>query len=64
MRGCGTPRPVTRIVVTGLDDGRDEVAGAFEQCLLDDAEAARRGTRWEVSGAGFESWLGAVRRAA
>lgn len=64
VRGWGTARPVTRIVVTGLDDGRDEVAAAFEQCLLDDAEAARRGTRWEVSGDGFEAWLGAVRRTA
>lgn len=50
--------PFTRIVVTGMDDGRDEVAGAFERCLLSAAEVRRRGVCWETAGDGFEVWLG------
>lgn len=52
--------PFTRIVVTGMDDGRDEVAAAFENCLLSEAEVRRRGTYWEAAGDGFEAWLGDI----
>ncbi|RIQ12892.1 GTP-binding protein [Jiangella rhizosphaerae] len=53
-------RPFTRIVVTGMDDGRDEVAAAFERCLLSDAETRARGMYWEAAGDGFEAWLGDI----
>lgn len=56
--------PLTRIVVVGLDDGRDALAAAFQACLLTDAELAERGPYWEVFEDGFESWLGPIRRAA
>ncbi len=52
---------LTRIVIVGLDDGRDELAQAFESCLLTDAELAERGRFWEVSDDGYEPWLGPVR---
>ena len=57
----GRRRPFTRIVVTGMDDGRDEVAAAFERCLLTDEEARGRGMYWEAAGDGFEAWLGDIR---
>lgn len=57
-------RPFTRIVVTGLDDGRDEIAAAFEHCLLSEAEARGRGVYWEAAQDGFENWLGDIRRTA
>ncbi|PZF84806.1 CobW family GTP-binding protein [Jiangella anatolica] len=60
----GRRRPFIRIVVTGLDDGRDEIAAAFEQCLLTDTELRRRGQYWEAAGDGFEAWLGDVHSAA
>jgi len=53
--------PLTRIVVVGVDDGRDELASAFESCLLTDVEMAERGPYWEVSSDGLEPWLGPVR---
>lgn len=53
-------RPFTRIVVTGMDDGRDDVAAAFEHCLLSAAEVRRRGKYWEAAGDGFEAWLGDI----
>ena len=56
----GRRRPFTRIVVTGMDDGRDELAAAFDHCLLDDAEVRRRGSYWEAAGDGFEAWLGDI----
>ncbi|WP_116950990.1 CobW family GTP-binding protein [Jiangella endophytica] len=56
----GRRRPFTRIVVTGMDDGRDELAAAFDRCLLDDAEVRRRGSCWEAAGDGFEAWLGDI----
>lgn len=56
----GRRRPFTRIVVTGMDDGRDELAAAFQRCLLDDAELRRRGAYWEAAGDGFEAWLGDI----
>lgn len=60
----GSEQPLTRIVVVGLDDGRDALAAAFRACLLTDAELADRGPYWEVFEDGFESWLGPIRRAA
>lgn len=54
--------PLTRIVVVGLDDGREELARAFRACLLNDRELAERGPYWEVLEDGFEPWLGPVRR--
>ncbi|MFT3862015.1 CobW family GTP-binding protein [Micropruina sp.] len=56
--------PLTRIVVVGLDDGRDELEAAFRGCLLTDAELAVRGRYWEVLDDGFEPWLGPVRHLA
>lgn len=56
--------PITRIVVTGLDDGRDAIAAAFKACLLTDAELADRGPYWEAFEDGYESWLGPIRRVA
>jgi G3E family GTPase len=53
-------RPYTRILVTGMDDGRDAVAAAFRHCLLTDAELSRRGRFWESAGDGFEAWLGDI----
>jgi G3E family GTPase len=53
--------PLTRIVVVGVDDGRDDLAKAFDACLLTDAELAERGRYWEVDGDGLEPWLGPVR---
>lgn len=53
--------PLTRIVVVGLDDGREQLAEAFGSCLLTDAELAERGRYWEVHSDGLEPWLGPVR---
>lgn len=60
--GWGTERPVTRIVVIGMDGGRDALASAFEACLLTDAELAEHGPYWEAFEDGFEPWLGPIRR--
>lgn len=49
-----------RRVVTGMDDGRDEVAAAFGRCLLSDAETRARGMYWEAVDDGFEAWLGDI----
>lgn len=54
--------PLTRIVVVGLDDGRERLAEAFRWCLLTDHELAERGPYWEVMDDGFEPWLGPVRQ--
>lgn len=56
--------PATRIVVTGVDDGADEIRAAFEHCLLTEAEATERGLYWEAAHDGLEPWLGPVRRVA
>ncbi|WP_028709607.1 CobW family GTP-binding protein [Propionicicella superfundia] len=53
--------PLTRIVVIGMDDGRDELTAAFRSCLLTDDELAERGPYWEVCADGLEPWLGPVR---
>jgi G3E family GTPase len=60
----GLTRPLTRITVTGLDDGADEIRTAFHRCLLTQAETDHRGTFWEMSTDGFEPWLGPIHRAA
>ena len=52
--------PLTRIVVVGLDDGRDQLAEAFAACLLTDQELAERGRYWELDSDGFEPWLGPI----
>lgn len=54
----------TRILVTGIDDGRDSLQALFEHCLLTDDELATRGVIWESDQDGFEPWLGPVRLAA
>ncbi|MEE9965926.1 MAG: GTP-binding protein [Propionicimonas sp.] len=51
---------LTRIVVVGTDAGREELAHAFEDCLLTDQEVAERGRYWEVNTDGMEPWLGPV----
>ena len=56
--------PLTRIVVVGLDDGREQLVDAFRSCLLTDQELAERGAYWEVWRDGFEPWLGPVRQLA
>lgn len=53
--------PLTRIVIVGVDDRRDQLAEAFGSCLLTDAELAERGRYWEVHSDGLEPWLGPVR---
>lgn len=40
--------PLTRIVVVGMDDGREKLAETFRSCLLTDDELAERGRYWEV----------------
>ena len=51
---------LTRIVVVGTDTGREELAHAFQDCLLTDQEIAERGRYWEVNIDGMEPWLGPV----
>ncbi len=60
----GGEKPLTRIVVTGIDGGRDALAAAFQACLLTDDEMRDRGPYWEVFEDGYEPWLGPIRRAA
>lgn len=52
--------PLTRIVMVGLDAGRDQLAQAFAACLLTDDELAERGRYWELDTDGFEPWLGPI----
>ncbi|SER86243.1 GTPase, G3E family [Propionibacterium cyclohexanicum] len=54
----GNTRPLTRIVVVGIDEGRDELEEAFRACLLTDDEIAERGQYWERCDDGFTPWLG------
>lgn len=54
--------PLTRIVVVGVDEGRDQLAEAFATCLLTDDELAERGRYWELESDGFEPWLGPIRQ--
>lgn len=60
----GTTETHTRLIVTGIDDGRDSLLALFEHCLLTDDELATRGVIWESDQDGFEPWLGPVRLAA
>ena len=60
----GRSTPLTRIVVTGVDDERDALAEAFRGALLSDAETTDRGLYWEVAHDGLEPWLGRISRAA
>lgn len=60
----GTTEPHTRILVTGIDDGRAELLELFHACLLTDQEIAARGTIWESHEDGFEPWLGPTRQTA
>ncbi|HMR48088.1 MAG TPA: GTP-binding protein [Arachnia sp.] len=59
----GDEPPLTRIVVIGLDGGRDALAAAFEACLLTDDELAESGPYWEAFEDGFEPWFGPIHRA-
>jgi G3E family GTPase len=60
----GTTEPHTRLLVTGIDDGRDDLLTLFHACLLTDRELAERGTIWESREDGFEPWLGPTRQPA
>lgn len=60
----GARTPFTRILVTGLDDGRPELVTAFEDALLTGDEISRHGRRWDAHDDGLEPWLGGIRRAA
>lgn len=63
--GWGSAAPLTRLTVIGvedgqMEDGREEIAAVFHDCLLSDAELAARGRYWEVAEDGFEPWLGEI----
>lgn len=60
----GTTEPHTRILVTGIDDNREELVTLFHRCLLTDDEIAVRGTIWECDEDGYEPWLGPIRQTA
>lgn len=56
-------QPLTRIVVTGIDDDLAErvaIEAAFERCLLTDDELQSRGHSWDESWDGLEPWLGPI----
>lgn len=57
----GTAEPHTRILVTGIDDDRDQLLDLFRHCLITDDELAVRGTIWESNEDGYEPWLGPIR---
>lgn len=59
-RSWRSDEPLTRIVVVGIDEGRDQLESALRSCLLTEDEVAARGTVWEVSSDGLEPWLGPV----
>ncbi|HZC25689.1 MAG TPA: GTP-binding protein [Actinopolymorphaceae bacterium] len=54
----------TRIVVTGIDDGRERLRAAFERVLMTDSELVRGLSHWEERDDGFSPWLGEVDEAA
>lgn len=60
----GSSEPHVRLLVTGIDGGRDELLALFRSCLLTDQEIAERGTIWESHEDGFEPWLGPTRQPA
>lgn len=59
-RSWCSDEPLTRIVVVGIDDGKEQLESALRSCLLTPDEVATRGTFWEVSSGGLEPWLGPV----
>lgn len=66
-RSWSRDAPLSRIVITGLDDAADEharIRAAFDRCLLTDDELATRGTAWPDTWDGLEPWLGPVDDAA
>lgn len=50
--------PRTRIVITGLGDGRARVAAAVEHALMTETELARGLRAWAGRDDGFDPWLG------
>ncbi|MFT4298153.1 MAG: GTP-binding protein [Aeromicrobium sp.] len=60
----GRSTPLTRIVVTGVDDEREALVDAFQRALLTETEQIDRGLYWEVAHDGLEPWLGRISRAA
>lgn len=62
VQPAGTPH--TRLLVTGIDDGIDELVTLFNRCLVTDEEIARRGWTWTTPDDGFGPWLGPIERAA
>ncbi|MEQ4206725.1 GTP-binding protein [Actinopolymorpha sp. B9G3] len=56
--------PQTRIVVTGIDDGRERLREAFDGVLMTDSELARGLSHWEERDDGFSQWLGEIDEAA
>lgn len=57
-------RPLTRLLVSGIDEGVDDLLETFAACLLTDEEIARDGVAWSVADDGFTPWLGPIRHAA
>lgn len=60
----GRSAPLTRIIVIGLDDGAEEIAQAFDRCLLTVEERSARGHSWVESWDGLEPWLGPIEHVA
>jgi len=56
--------PITRIVVVGLDNAKEDLRAVLERCVLTPSEVRARGRCWEVSADGLEPWLGPARRVA
>lgn len=50
--------PRTRILLTGVDDRRDEVANAIEDVLMTEAELAQGLAGWDGVDDKFDAWLG------
>ncbi|MFD2841415.1 GTP-binding protein [Populibacterium corticicola] len=59
----GSGEKLSRIVVTGVGDGRDELRRAFESVLITEYEAVTRGMRWNDPYDGLEPWLGEISEA-
>ncbi|WP_029067951.1 GTP-binding protein [Jonesia quinghaiensis] len=52
--------PLSRIVVTGTGEGRDELERAFRESLVTDVEAVSYGLAWDTHEDGLEPWLGDI----